>query len=222
MALAIFDLDDTLIDGDSATLWLHWLVREGYAAPALLEEEARMMEAYRRGELRMEDYMAATLQPLAGRSVAEVGQWVERFIEQDIVPRFYEEARRCLQAYHSQGWTVLIVSATGEHLVAPIARRFGVAHSLAIRLAVQEGCYSGQTHDVLTYREGKVVRLQEWLATNNHSLAGSHGYSDSINDVPLLSAVTQAFAVNPAPLLQVHAQQMEWPCLHWCTKASHD
>lgn len=217
MALAIFDLDDTLIDGDSATLWLHWLVREGYASPALLAEEARMMEAYRRGELHMEDYMAATLKPLANRSVYEVAQWVERFIEQDIVPRFYEEARRCLQQYHRDGWTILIISATGEHIVAPIARRFGVEHSLAIRLEVHADQYTGRTCDVLTFREGKVIRLHEWLKQNGQTLTGSHGYSDSINDVPMLSAVAHAFAVNPAPLLEQHAKQVDWPCLQWQT-----
>lgn len=215
MALVIFDLDDTLIDGDSASLWLRFLVREGLADASMIPCEEEMMHAYRQGRLQMSDYMYFTLQPLQRRSRTEVAQWAARFIEQDIAPIVYPQARAALEAYQQEGRRVVVVSATGEHLVAPIARSLGVGDVLAISLEVKDDHYTGATTGVLTYQQGKVTRLHQWLEQTGENLAGSHGYSDSVNDIPLLQAVDTAFVVNPDDRLAAQAQTAQWQRLDW-------
>ncbi|RMC96861.1 HAD family hydrolase [Aquitalea palustris] len=215
MMLAIFDLDDTLTDGDSSSLWLQFMVEHGLAAADMLPREAELMAAYRRGELRMEDYMEFTLQPMQGRSVEDMAEWVERFIADKIAPIVFPAARETLARYKAEGRTLLVISATGEHLVGPIARFLGADDFLAICLETRDGCYTGRTHSVLTYQHGKVLRLQDWLTQHCAALAGSHGYSDSINDVPLLQAVEQAYTVNADPKLAAVAVQHGWTQLNW-------
>jgi HAD superfamily hydrolase (TIGR01490 family) len=215
MALAIFDLDDTLIDGDSASLWLRFLVAEGLAPADMLPREAAMMADYRAGRLDMECYMAFTLQPLRGRRVDEVGEWARRYIAAEVAGRVFPAALAALARYRADGWRRLVISATGEHLVAPIAAHLGVDEVLAIRLQQHEGRYTGATEGVLTYRHGKTERLAAWLAQAGESLAGSHGYSDSINDVPLLDAVASGFVVNPDPGLTALAVERGWTRLQW-------
>lgn len=215
MALAIFDLDDTLLAGDSASLWLEFMVQQGQAAPEMLQQEATMMRDYRAGKLAMEQYMAFTLQPLRGVPLQQLAPRVMHFIQQRILPRVYPQGRALLSHYQQQGWRCLIVSATGEHLVAPIARMLGVEESLAIKLDSRDGCYTGATQGVLTYQQGKVQRLKLWCQQQQESLADSHGYSDSINDLPLLSQVSQAHVVNPDPALAQEARARHWPLLQW-------
>jgi HAD superfamily hydrolase (TIGR01490 family) len=213
--LAIFDLDDTLTDGDSSSLWLQFMVEHGLAAADMLPREAELMAAYRRGELRMEDYMEFTLQPMQGRSMEDMAEWVERFIADKIAPIVFPAARETLARYKAEGRTLLVISATGEHLVGPISRFLGADDFLAICLETRDGCYTGRTHSVLTYQHGKVLRLQDWLTQHGAVLAGSHGYSDSINDVPLLQAVEQAHTVNADPKLAAVAAQYGWTQLNW-------
>jgi HAD superfamily hydrolase (TIGR01490 family) len=215
MALAIFDLDDTLINGDSASLFLQFLVNEGHADKVMLAKEAELMCAYHQGTLLMEDYMSFSLQVLKGYSVDEVAQWVAVFVEKMITPRVFQAARQAIESHRLAGNRVLIISATGEHIVGPIAQFLGVTDFLAIHLACQDGLYTGQTHGVLTYQQGKVQRLLAWLEAHGESLQDSHGYSDSANDVPLLSVVDRAFAVNPDQRLLNVAIQNGWERLNW-------
>lgn len=216
MALAIFDLDDTLINGDSASLFLQFLVNKGLADASMLAKEAELMQAYHQGLLQMEDYMSFTLQALKGRSIDEVGLWVADFIEQMIAPIVFAEARQVIAQHRAQGDRVLIISATGDHIVGPIARFLGVADFLAIELLSQNDLYTGQTRGVLTYQQGKVLRLQEWLQKEGENLVGSSGYSDSRNDVPMLMAVSSAYVVNPDASLREMAGLQKWKCFHWC------
>ncbi|NHQ88416.1 HAD family hydrolase [Iodobacter sp. HSC-16F04] len=216
MALAIFDLDDTLINGDSASLFLQFLVNKGLADASMLAKEAELMRAYHQGLLQMEDYMSFTLQALKGRPVEGVGQWVVVFIEQMIAPVVFAEARQVIEKHRARGDRVLIISATGDHIVGPVARFLGVADYLAIGLESEAGVYTGQTKGVLTYQQGKVLRLHDWLQKEGEALAGSTGYSDSINDVPLLLAVEHACVVNPDSVLCDQAAQKGWKILHWC------
>jgi len=204
MPLAIFDLDDTLIAGDSASLWLRFLVQEGLADPDMLPREEEMMRAYHHGSLEMDDYMRFTLQPLAGRSVDEVAEWAARFIDREISSLVYPQARKAVASYQRDGWRCLVISATGEHVVAPIARSLGIDEVLAIQLEIAGRHYTGSTTGILTFKQGKV-----------ESMNGSHGYSDSGNDIPLLETVTHAFTVNPDARLNAHAVAARWYRLNW-------
>ena len=220
MALALFDLDDTLLDGDSATLWFHYMVAHGIAPAAMLAEEEQMMARYYAGELEMADYMAFTLQPLAGMSVDRVDAHCQHFAETIAVPRLFREGIHQLAWHRAQGDELVLISASGAHIVRPIATFFGIPadHVLAIELEQRDGCYTGQTSGILSFREGKVTRLRSWLAAQGRHEQAQYGYSDSINDLPMLRHVRQPRVVNPGAALLHEAQRQQWEVLRWCIR----
>ncbi|MCY1300496.1 putative phosphatase [compost metagenome] len=216
MPLAIFDLDDTLIDGDCASLWCRHMTNLQWAdSESFLARESELMALYADGKLAMEDYMAFTLTPLVGRTAEEIEYEVGPFVEDVIEPLIHSDAMRCIAAHRAAGDRVLIISASAHFLVSAIAGRLGVEEVLAIDLDEQHGCLSGQTRGVLTYREGKITRLEAWLAEQDENLDGASFYSDSHNDLPLLQRVDRPHAVNPDPQLRRHAEAAGWPILSW-------
>lgn len=216
MALAIFDLDETLIHGDCSSLWSEQMVRLGWVdGESFMQRDKELMDAYGRGHLAMEDYMAFSLEPLIGRTPAEiehlVGPWVEDFIE----PIIFSDATKTIAAHRQVGDRILVISASGTHLVKPIAERLGIDEVLAIELDVAHGVYSGKTVGTLTYREGKITRLLEWLDAEEENLEGASFYSDSRNDLPLLLKVDFPHVVNPDPVLLEQAEKSAWPIHLW-------
>src|SRR5690606_24132124 len=156
MALAIFDLDETLIHGDCASLWTLEMVKIGWAdGESFIAHEQELMRQYAAGTLSMEDYMAFTLSPLVGRTPEEVAFVVEPFVEEVIEPLFYSDACRCLASHREAGNRLLVISASAHFLVSAIAARLGIEEVLAIDLELRDGLYTGRTQGVLTYREGK-------------------------------------------------------------------
>ncbi len=216
MRLALFDLDETLINGDCASLWSRYMLELGWTEGQIfVQREQALMRQYAQGILSMDEYMSFTLQPLIGRSTGEVRRHVDRFIEAVIAPAIREEASRCIDGHRRRGDRVIIISASGEHLVTPIAHRFGVSETLSIKLEVLDDSYTGKTRGILTYREGKVARLSALLGGELSALAGASFYSDSGNDLPLLIQVGHPHAVNPDGVLLQHAQGAGWPIHHW-------
>ncbi|MFJ5295341.1 HAD family hydrolase [Pseudomonas sp. NPDC088368] len=216
MALAIFDLDETLIHGDCASLWSEQMGRLGWVDPeSFMKKDHELMEAYSKGDLAMEDYMAFSLEPMIGRTPEEVdflvGPWVEDYIE----PIIFSDATRTIAEHRANGDRILIISASGVHLVQAIAERIGVDEVLAIDLEVAHGVYSGNTRGVLTYREGKITRLMEWLDQEGENLEGASFYSDSRNDLPLLQKVDFPHVVNPDAVLKEAAEKAGWPIHRW-------
>jgi HAD superfamily hydrolase (TIGR01490 family) len=216
MALAIFDLDETLINGDCASLWSKEMVRLGWVeGESFMQRDRELMTAYGEGQLAMEDYMAFSLTPMVGRSDTEVASAVAAFVDRVIEPVIYRDARATIARHQVAGDRLLVISASGAHLVAPIAAHLGIEEVLAIDLEVNDGCFSGRTEGVLSYREGKVIRLMQWLEARDETLDGASFYSDSRNDLPLLSKVSQPRTVNPDPVLRAHAEKAGWPVLNW-------
>lgn len=216
MDLALFDLDETLIDDDSASLWIRWLVGQGFAPAELELQEQQLMQLYYQGKLSMEDYMQATLAPLTGLSVQTVAGWVQRYIRRDILPRVYPDARERLQWHRERGDCILVISATGEHLVAPIAEQLGADDALAIGVEISDGRFTGNTYGTMTYQQGKVIRLQHWLAQHPHlKFEHSHGYSDSLNDKAMLQFVDSATVINPDSELSALAAEHGWEVCRW-------
>ncbi len=216
MALAIFDLDETLIHGDCASLWSEQMGRLGWVDPeSFMKKDQALMEAYSNGDLAMEDYMAFSLEPMIGRTPEEVdflvAPWVEDFIE----PIIFSDATKAIAEHRAAGDRILIISASGVHLVQAIAERIGVDEVLAIDLDIAHGVYSGKTRGVLTYREGKIIRLLEWLDQEGENLEGASFYSDSRNDLPLLQRVDFPHVVNPDPVLREAAEKAGWPIHSW-------
>lgn len=216
MALVIFDLDETLIDGDCASLWSRRMADLGWVDGVdFIRRDTELMARYALGELSMEDYMAFSLEPLAGRSVAEVEREVGAYVEDVIEPLIYSDACATLARHRAAGDRTLVISASGVHLVQPIAERIGIQEVLAIDLEIRDGYYTGRTQGVLTYREGKIVRLLDWLGGDDKALATAHFYSDSRNDLPLLRRIGHPHTVNPDPVLRAEAQRAGWEILAW-------
>ncbi|WP_418135362.1 HAD family hydrolase [Oceanimonas smirnovii] len=219
MKLAIFDLDETLIAGDSATLWLNFLAGRGLVSDALLAEEQRLMEDYYAGTLDMNAYMALTLAPLEGRCPEEVAPLVTEFISQHIAPIVYPQARERLDWHRTQGHRCLIISATGEHLVRPIAQYLGVADAIGVQTDITNGRYSGRPTGIFSFQQGKVVRLGHWLREHNVEPDFCYGYSDSHNDLALLEYVDKAVVINGDETLNALAAERGWQRLNWAGSA---
>ncbi|NKI73236.1 HAD family hydrolase [Dickeya sp. CFBP 2040] len=216
MDLALFDLDETLICADSTGLWLRWLESQGFASSELLQQEHHLMQRYYQGTLAIEEYMHLALSPLIGLYAETVSSWVDRFIRRDILPRLYPAARERMDWHRQRGDALLIISASGEHLVRPIACHLGADHALAIGVTLEDGRFTGDIHGVPTYQQGKVLRIREWLAQRDGDpFDHIHGYSDSLNDRAMLEFVDQAYVINPAPELAALAQQNGWQICHW-------
>lgn len=215
MALALFDLDDTLIAGDSASLWLEYMVAQELAPAGMVAEEQAMMSLYHQGKMDMHQYMAFTLQPLAGKPRAWLDSLCQHFAEQVLRERLYPEGLARIEWHRQRGDGLVLISASGEHLVAPMARMLGMDHCVAILLDEEEGRLTGQTRGTLSFREGKVARVNQLFGDEPQVWRESHGYSDSHNDLPLLRAVAHPHAVNPAPGLHQVAEAQGWPILGW-------
>ncbi len=217
MSLALFDLDETLISGDCSSLWSNYMVKQGWVEDkdTFLQRNNELMQHYAVGQMDLADYMQLTLAPLRGHSQQDVALLISQFIEDVIASRVYSAARECLAQHRANGDRIVIISASGEHLVAPIARYLGVDESLSIGVVIQEGCFTGLTQGVMTYREGKVIRLLELINQDMTQFHDASFYSDSHNDLPLLSKVGRPVAVNPDAILLQHAQQAGWPVYRW-------
>ncbi|WP_417618764.1 HAD family hydrolase [Oceanisphaera sp.] len=215
MKLAIFDLDETLIAGDSASLWLEFMVQHKLASAEILLQEQNLMSAYYQGRMDMSAYMALTLAPIRYWQPQDLAPLVDKFVQQDILPIVYPDARDRLHWHQAQGHTVVIISATGEHLVKPIARMLGVEHAIGIMLDSCEGVYNGRTRGVYSYQEGKLTRLQDWLHQQQLNPELSYAYSDSLNDLPLLEYADRPAVVNGDQHLRLIAQQRGWELLDW-------
>lgn len=215
MSLAIFDLDETLLAGDSCTLFCEFLVAEGIASEEFLHQDALMMEHYHAQTLVLNDYIFFLISPLLELSVNDIDALMSRFVERYITPRFYPEALQLIAEYQQQGRRILIISATCEFIVKAIAKKLGISDVLAIQLQAKDNCYTGKVAGVPTFREGKVIRFQHWLTEQQESINGALFYSDSINDLPLLELVEYPIATNPDYKLLAIATQHHWPVLQW-------
>ncbi len=214
MTLAIFDLDNTLISDDSDHRWGEFLCERGIVdAEWFGRENDRFYDDYQRGELDIEAYVRFALAPVAGRSFEEIAELRADFMATCIEPLMLPAAERLLQSHRDDGHRLLIITATNELVTRPIAQRLGVPDLLGCAVEVVDGRITGEPTGTLTYKEGKVARLQEWMSEEGESLEGSWFYSDSHNDLPLLEAVDHAVAVDPDPILKETASQRRWPII---------
>ena len=211
MALAIFDLDNTLISGDSDHSWGEFLVSEQLVdAQQFKKTNDQFYADYVAGSLDIFAYLEFSLQPLTKMSMTELTELHKRFMRQVIAPMQLAKAQALLQQHRDAGDRLLIITSTNRFIVEPICHSLGVTEILATDAQIVDGRYSGKVEGVPTYKEGKVVRLNAWLKEQGESLKGSWFYSDSINDLPLLLEVDHAVAVDPCPALQAVAEEKHW------------
>ncbi len=211
MALAIFDLDNTLLGGDSDYLWGRFLAERGIVDGATYEaENQRFYAAYKAGTLDIHAFLAFALAPLAAHGLAELHALREEYLEEVIEPIVLPRAQTLVDEHRARGDTALIITATNRFVTEPIAARYGIEHLIATEPEFANGRYTGRVAGTPSFREGKVVRLHDWLATHGASLAGSWFYSDSHNDLPLLERVDHPVAVDPDAELARIAKTRGW------------
>ena len=214
MTLAIFDLDNTLLHGDSDHAWGEFIADLGIVdGKSYREKNDAFYEDYCRGVLDIFAYQRFVLQPLAGLSMVELARWHEQFMREKIEPIVLPKAQALVDSHRAQGHTLMIITATNSFITAPIAKRFGIDTLIATTPEQMNDTYTGDIVGVPCYREGKVERLNIWLAENDATLDGSYFYSDSHNDLPLLQRVDNPVAVNADDILRKYAEDNGWPVL---------
>ena len=214
MPLAIFDLDNTLLAGDSDYLWGVFLAARGVVDPDHYEREnERFYREYKEGRLDIYEFLRFSLAPLARHSPDELSVWRQAFLAEKIEPIILPKARALVERHRAAGDQLLIITATNSFVTGPIAARLGIAHLIATEPALRDGRYTGEVDGIPSFREGKVLRLEQWLDAHGADLAGSSFYSDSHNDVPLLERVDHPVAVDPDPALADLAAARGWPIL---------
>ncbi len=215
MKLALFDLDNTLLAGDSDFEWAQFLIEQGVLDREVYEARNQAFyDQYKAGTLDIREFLDFQLKPLSRHPRAELDAWHRQFMARKIVPIIRRSARELVMRH--AGDLQVIVTATNSFVTAPIAREFGIAHLIATEPEVVNGRFTGNVAGVPCFREGKVARLESWLDARGTPLGGfsaSWFYSDSLNDLPLLERVTNPVAVDPDEKLRAHAVRHGWPVL---------
>lgn len=218
MRLALFDLDHTLLSGDSDVLWCDFLVGLGLLEEGFTERNRRMASAYTAGIVTPADYCNFYAGTLAGHGEAHWAPIRERFLTEVIHPRIPDDARALLQRHRDLGHTLVLTTATNRVVSALTAVDLGVDHYLATDVEMADGRFTGRTRGMLNMRTGKVERLRAWLQEQGEAetvLRQATFYTDSINDLPLLSVVRQPVVVDPDPRLEATALRKGWQVLRF-------
>lgn len=215
MALAIFDLDDTLLNGDSDSWWREFLCNKGLMDADEVARKIKVYdEQYHNGTLDIFEYLAFALEPLTQRSRSESLALRDEFMNETAHKMILPKGQALIDEHKAKGDHVLIISATNTFVVEPIANALGVEDFIGAIPELINGEYTGNVSGTPSFGEGKVTRLNEWLEKHPHSLEGSYFYSDSRNDIPLLEKVSHPIATNPDAVLLAHAQANGWAVMN--------
>ncbi|MEF1226094.1 HAD family hydrolase [Vibrio fortis] len=214
--LYVFDMDETLVNGDAAMMWNEFLVEKGIASDAsFVEEDQRLMGLYTQGKLDMEDYLTFAMQPLADMTTQQVNALVEECVDTKVLPNLFKQTLPLIEQLKRDEIDMLIISASVTFLVEVVGRKLGIPVALGIDLVEKQGRYTSKIEGVPSYREGKVTRLEQWIAAQPTTYSEIHFYTDSINDLPLCEFADYAYLVNPCPRLKALADRPNWQILNW-------
>ncbi len=212
MSLAIFDLDNTLLAGDSDYLWGKFLAEQGVVDGDYYEREnQRFYDEYRAGTLDILEFLAFSLQPLAQTDRGQLEDLRAQFVTTRIAPIIPRASRALLAEHRAAGRTLIIITATNAFVTEPIAAELGVDALLATEPEERDGRFTGHVAGTPCFREGKVTRLNTWLQRSGETMNDAWFYSDSHNDLPLLEQVANPVAVDPDETLAQHAEYRGWP-----------
>jgi HAD superfamily hydrolase (TIGR01490 family) len=210
--LALFDLDNTLLSGDSDFEWAQFLIEQGVLDRGAYEaRNLEFYEQYKQGTLDIHEFLDFQLKPLARHPRRVLDAWHRGFMERKVLLMIRPAARRLVERHRAD--LRVIVTATNSFVTRPIAREFGVDNLVATEPAQIDGEFTGAVDGTPCFRDGKVRRVEAWLASREQSLQSfeqSWFYSDSLNDLPLLARVTDPVAVDPDETLRAHAGQHGW------------
>jgi HAD superfamily hydrolase (TIGR01490 family) len=217
--LTLFDLDNTLLGGDSDYGWAQFLIEAGVLDAGDYERRnAQFFADYKAGVLDIRAFLEFQLRPLAAHEPQELLAWRERFLVEKVQPMLLPKGRAAVAERLAAGDLVAVVTATNSFITRPIADLYGVEHLVATEPELVGGRFTGRTQGIPCFQAGKLYRVRDWLAGLGVSLEGfgsSWFYSDSHNDLALLSAVTHPVAVDPDAVLAGHARERGWPVLSW-------
>lgn len=214
MSLAIFDLDNTLLNGDSDHAWGEFLVQQGIVdGNTYKQANDHFYQQYQQGHLDIFEYLEFALKPLAAHSKQQLDVWHAEFMQKMILPMFQPKADALLQQHREAGDYLLIITATNRFVTEPIAHALGVDAILATEPEFINGAFTGKVAGTPCFREGKVTRLQQWLKETGITLKQSYFYSDSHNDLPLLQMVENPVAVDADDELSRYAKAAGWPMI---------
>ena len=218
MNLTLFDLDNTLLNGDSDFEWSQFLIRIGVLDRELFEaKNIAFYEHYKAGTLDIQEFLDFQLKPLSRHARKTLDEWHQRFMREQALGMITQAARDLVNRHRAAGDICVIITATNSFVTAPIAREFDVEYLIATEPEHKNGEFTGNVTDVPCFREGKITRLENWLTQqgwNWNSFADTTFYSDSLNDLPLLAKVKNPIAVNPDDTLRQHAAQHGWPVMN--------
>ena len=214
MNLALFDLDNTLLNGDSDFEWAQFLIEQGVLDRELFEaKNLAFYEQYKAGTLDIHEFLDFQLKPLSRHARKVLDGWHGEFMRCKVRGMIGHAARELVARHRAAGDVCVIITATNSFVTAPIAREFGVEHLIATEPEQRDGEFTGRVADVPCFREGKITRLESWMAQHGwgwESFANSWFYSDSLNDLPLLGKVKIPVAVDPDATLRAHAERNGW------------
>lgn len=217
MQLILFDLDNTLLAGDSDYEWAQYLIEKGVRDRGEHESKnLQFYEQYKSGTLNIYEFLDYQLKPLASHPQAQLKQWREDYVATKIQPMMTAKSRALVNSALKQTDYVLIITATNRFVTETIATAFGVKHLIGTEPEEIDGEFTGKVAGTPSFREGKVTRLEQWLAARDlgwDSFATTRFYSDSLNDLPLLNKVREPIAVDPDDTLRAHAQANGWPVI---------
>jgi HAD superfamily hydrolase (TIGR01490 family) len=212
MRLALFDLDNTLLAGDSDFEWAQFLIEKGVLDREVYEaRNHQFYDAYMAGTLDIHEFLDFQLKPLSRHPRAELNQWHAEFLEKRIRPIMTQKSRDLVESHREDAR--VIITATNGFVTGPIAREFGIENLIATEPEQVDGEFTGRVSGVPAFREGKVTRLHAWLKDHEldwNALEETWFYSDSLNDLPLLSIVSHPVAVDPDETLKEHALANDW------------
>jgi HAD superfamily hydrolase (TIGR01490 family) len=214
MSLAIFDLDNTLISDDSDYLWGQFLVTQGVVDEKVYAEaNERFYLEYQQGTLDIKAFLKFSLKPLAEHPMTQLLAWRQQFVDTLIKPLLLDSAQQLINTHRALGDTILVITATNRFVTEPIVQLYGITHLLATTPELVNGQYTGDFIDIPCFQDGKVKLLEQWLEVSGENMQGSWFYSDSHNDLPLLSRVDHPVAVDPDMRLASYAHASGWPII---------
>lgn len=214
--LIIFDMDETLIAKDLSVLWHHYLVHDlKIAAPDFLAQDKQHMQRYYQGAMDMDEYIAFSLAPLRPYTVDQIDQFATQFVASHAAQYIYPAALDLIERLHRQGKACMIISATISLLVKAMAKHLNIEFAEGVELEISNNYYTGKISGTPSYQRGKVIRLQQWLESQQGRYKATHFYSDSINDLPLLLEVPNPVVINGCPKLTAEAEMRNWIQEKW-------
>ena len=217
MPLAIFDLDNTLIGGDSDYLWGEFLCDQGIISDkdSFQKMNDYFYQQYEIGKLDIYAWAEFSFKVLAEYSLNQLNKLRQEFIDTKIRPIFLEKAQNCIDTHKKNGDTVLVITASNTFITKPVVEMYGIEHLLATEPEFKSGWFTGKVSGIPCFQSGKIDNLMPWLENHNESLNGSYFYSDSHNDLPLLELVDTPIAVNSDKILTSVAEEKGWQVFNW-------